>query len=141
LALYASLGSGASIERDVKYILPATLGLAVRWRHVTLGGEALAGLWSAGFVAGDVVVMGQLAFKRVLLAGGAAGGVGYVSGTQAGSVYLVRGLLRATVAVSRHFDAFAQLGYAFVGTYSGAGSGGSTQGIALDLGAQVRFLQ
>jgi hypothetical protein len=139
LALYATIGSGASLERDSKYILPATLGLALRWRPLTLGVEGLAGMWSAGYVGADLVVMGQHAFGKVLLAAGAAGGVGWVGGAppDAGGGYLVRGIFRATMQVSRRFDAFAQVEYAFIGKYSG----GWAQGIALDLGAQVRFLQ
>jgi hypothetical protein len=139
LALYAMIGSGASLERDSKYILPATLGLAVRWRPATLGLEGVAGMWGAGFVGGDVVVMGQHAFRKVLLAGGAAGGVGWVGGPPAdsGGLYLVRGIFRATMQLSRRFDAFAQVEYAFIGKFSN----GWAQGVALDLGAQVRFLQ
>jgi hypothetical protein len=135
LGLYLMVGGGVSMDRAP--VVPVLIGLAVRWRLVSLALEGIGGLWGGGFVGGDVAVMLRRAVGPVLLGGGLAGGAAVAGQPLVDPIGVARAFVRVDWAVHRRLDLFAQLDFAYG---RNTRSHSNSEGLMLSIGVQLRFL-
>jgi hypothetical protein len=133
LGIYAVIGGGSSFQGAA--VVPATLGLALRWRWVALSAEALGGLASSsGFVGGDLTFMVHHVVGPVLLGGGVGAGLVHIDNTAG----IGRAFIRCSLALTDAVDGFVQAEY----VYARAASRSDEQQFALaSLGVQMRFFR
>jgi hypothetical protein len=134
LGIYAMVGGGASLQKSP--IAPVIVGVALRWRLAAIALEGLGGLWSVGYVGGDIAVMLHHPVGPLLLGGGVAGGAVAAFTDHAVPVGIVRAFLRASWAARPSLDLFAQLDFGY-----GRVNNLDQEGLMLNVGVQVRLVR
>jgi hypothetical protein len=110
IGVYAMSGVGASFRGAVT--APVIVGVALRWSSVSIALEGLGGVWSSPFAGGDIALAFHRPIGRFVLGAGAAGGVVSLV-DRAEPVGVTRAFVRASFALTRILDAFAEIDLAY----------------------------
>jgi len=114
IGVYAMSGLGLSVRGAP--IVPVVVGLAMRWPSAFIAVEGLTGTWGFPYGGADIAFELHRALGRIVLGAGVAAGfvsvmhpAGIAGPAHGEGLGIARGFGRASIALTRVVDLFAQL--------------------------------